>query len=237
MHFFFLTHTYILFLFLYLDIAKPEGIENADKLGLVDSDFADIVSSSLIHYASNVLFAENDNEGLLFTILRHPIDQTIVSYYDYVSNFDNDYEQISFFQYVQSSTFKSNWLTRTLSNVSTSSQPTLEDLNQAKEILRRKCLIGIYENLERSLELFKNYFQWNFTNIPKEAENINRCVSDVFLQSDNEKYLIYKKIEDWGYNVDIGSDIYGLIAERNEFDIELDWYAFDLHLAQTARIY
>lgn len=144
-------------------------------------------------------------------------------------------EQIGLIQYIKSSSFPSNLLTRTLANVSSSSNPTLEDLNLAKEILRRKSLVGIYENLDRSLQLFNNVFQWNFTNVDAE-ENIDQCISNIQYVEEDKKYLIYKRIEDRGYDLGIESELYTLIAKKNEFDMELYWYAFDLHVAQLRMI-
>lgn len=199
------------------------------------SGVADIFSSSQFQYVTNALFPIEDHKGQLFTMLRHPIDRTIVSYYKFITKLGKDDEQMSLPQYIQSSLFTSNWLTRTLSNVSSSSNPTLKDLDLAKEILRRKCLIGIYEDLVRSVDLFNNYFRWNHANQSKREE-INQCVTNVYHESDDEKYLIRHKLEDRGYDIGIGGEIYSMIAQRNDFDMRLYWYAFDLHLAQVARI-
>lgn len=204
-------------------------------MGLADSGLADVVSSNLVHYASNTLFAGDYYKGRLFTIVRHPIDRAIVSYHNLVSNMGKEEEQIGLIQYIKSSSFPSNLLTRTLANVSSSSNPTLEDLNLAKEILRRKSLVGIYENLDRSLQLFNNVFQWNFTNVDAE-ENIDQCISNIQYVEEDKKYLIYKRIEDRGYDLGIESELYTLIAKKNEFDMELYWYAFDLHVAQLRMI-
>ena len=146
-----------------------------------------------------------------------------------------DEEKIGLIQYIKSSSSTSNLLTRTLANVSRSSNPTLEDLNLAKEILRRKSLVGIYENLDRSLQLFNNFFQWNFTNVD-DLGNIDQCVSNIQYQEEDKKYLIYKRIEDRGYDLGIESELYKLIAKKNEFDMYLYWYAFDLHVAQLRMI-
>jgi hypothetical protein len=166
--------------------------------------------------------------------LRHPVDQTIISYYDFINNSD---EGLTLQEYLGSPYMQHNPLTRLLSNVSDLKKENVDitNLNLAKEVLRRKCLVGIYELLDQSIELFRKYFDWHGNRSSKEI-NTDECVTGFINDSIQETELTYKKLDDQKYNVEYDSDIYNAIVTNNQFDMELYWYAFDLHMGQISSI-
>jgi hypothetical protein len=76
--------TYMIIISLYIsffsDLPHREGIDKASLLGLTEAGLADIISSKYINYATSRLLDGDTHKGRLFTILRHPVDQTIISY-------------------------------------------------------------------------------------------------------------------------------------------------------------
>jgi hypothetical protein len=68
---------------LFLDLSDSIGIQQAADLGLSESGLADIISSPNINIAASQLLDGVGHKGALFTFIRHPVDCTIVSYYQY----------------------------------------------------------------------------------------------------------------------------------------------------------
>ena len=205
-------------------------------MGLVESRSADIIASQHLNFASSKLFNGNDNyRGRLFTVLRHPVDQVIVSYYNFINTSNaRAIEKMTLQQYISSPHMQQNWLTHLLSNQSFLGGPVDEDdLNLAKEILRKKCLIGLSEKLDQSVDMFAKYFGWNEGLLVGETK---QCAAKLINQSLEKTNSIYSKLVDQKYKVEYGSEIYNSIVLKNEIDIELYWYAYDLHMAQLMQV-
>ncbi len=112
-----------------------------------------------------------------------------------------------------------NWMTRFLSNNLTGNL-TQHDLNIAKEILRKKCLIGFLEAKDESMMRFQKYFDWDMND-----SQTRECA---------ERFL------DWGWSnknshppIEFDSQAYHLLVKSNEYDLELYEYAELLFEAQA----
>jgi len=142
-------------IFVNVDTYTIDGVNHAKSLGLAQSKMAEIVFTPFVH-ESAVLFDEH-HRGRLFTILRDPIDR-VVSLYYFLRIYDSRVQSQSLEEFVM--TTGENWMTRTLSQQMTG--PIDEThLNYAKEVLRRKFLIGLLDDKTESFRRFEQYFGWN----------------------------------------------------------------------------
>lgn len=207
------------------DLSKRGGIRTAAELGLFDSGLADVISSKRMLFAAAELFDES-HQGRAFALLRHPVDQAIQSYNNFLQTESNSGESLTLQQFVSSPFMKSNWLTETLSTLTEVVEPIDGNhLSYAKEMLRRKFIVGLNDELEQSMRLFVNYFRW--------YENTDQnCASKEIAGHYNMDESFYKKVLETRYDVEVGSNIYEAIVAKNQHDIELYWYAYDLHMAQ-----
>jgi len=216
-----------------VDLSEREGIKHAAGLGLAQSGLADVISSKYINYAVITLFENSDQKGRLFTMLRHPVDRTIMSYTRFIDNTSDELKDMTLQQYVESPYVESNWLTHILTKEGDPKAALVEeDLRIAKEVLRRKYIVGLYEEMENSFELFKGFFGWESS----ETDIAIKQCSDKYINASLKKtHAMYKRLEST-FDIAQDSDIYQAIVDRNQFDLRLFWYAVDLHNAQYSLI-
>lgn len=168
--------------YLNVDLATDNGIVRANKLRILqqqkneDNDatertqrrlLVDVVISPLLYDTSKILFAPPDHlsasnptllpKGQLFTMLRHPVERE-VSYFYYLQQ-GGDFLEMSISDWVTSTSFLDNFMVRSLVNkFDRSYKITIEDLLVSKEVLRRKCLVGLLEEKGSSWRRMKKYF-------------------------------------------------------------------------------
>jgi len=200
--------------FINVDVYTKEGIEKAKQLGLASSGLVDVVSSRLLLETSTMFTA--DHFGRLFTIFRHPIHRAVSTFHfvqDTVWRRNrNDLADISIEEYFKSGSGENNFITRYLTGGFTKVL-TEQDLNVAKEILRRKCIVGLLEEKVESMRRFEKNFGWKVT-------------------KSQEKFECREKRLQWGWSmyhqhdlVKEGSVVWDLILKLNEFDMQLYEYA------------
>jgi len=211
-----------------VDLSTTEGIENAAMQGLAESGLADVIVSNHVHFTTGHIF-DAGHKGRLFTALRHPVDRCIAEYH-YVMATTNDpnVQSLSLLEFASSPHMDKDWMTRFLIN---KRQVGLvqEDLQLAKEILRRRCLVGLHERIKLSIKLFEQYFGWTVKgkSITKAHK---KCLQTVISRENNRAMDVYHDVGD----VKKGSAAYNKIAKLNKFDMELYWYAYDLFEEQQA---
>ena len=206
--------------FVSVDVTTPVGIERAQALGFAGSGLADTVVTPYVLYA-NALF-NSKVRGRLFTVLRHPIDRAMSLFrYLPIATWEPSYapelKNWTLEQYSSSRYAENNWLTRYLSGNLVDELST-QDLETAKEVLERKVIIGLMEEMPKSMERFEKFFQWKYRVQPSSQErcrqnyvtkgaNVNRRKKQKFLPGDKE---------------------WELLAKHNEYDIDLYNYAVQL---------
>jgi len=208
--------------FVNVDLSTTDGIEHAADKGLAESGLADVYVSNHVHFTTTALFGES-HKGRLFTALRHPVDRALNEYQYVTSNSrDPNVKSMSLEEFVISRYMDKDWMTRFLIN---KRQVPLvrEDIELAKEILRRRCVVGLHEDIEGSADLFENYFDWKFdTTTGKKAHS--KCLERVVLTEQERAWSLYSDVG----NIERGSQVYNTIAALNKFDMELYWYGNDL---------
>jgi len=204
-----------------VDMTTVDGIERAGKLNLASSGIVDAMFSSHLHDVSNNVFTSN-NQGMLFALFRHPIHR-VVSWFYFVQDTNwrrkkSDLSDITIEEYFKSGSGENNWMTRFLSHQMTK-KLTSDDLNVAKEVLRRKCIVGLLDEMGESMSRFEKVFGWR-------------------LNTEEDEECEEKKLQ-WGWagkhrhaSIDEGSIVWNLIVRKNEFDMKLYEYAKILFVEQ-----
>ena len=205
-----------------VDTSTAEGIQKAKSVGLVESGLANVIASPHFHPAATLFNA--DQEGRCFTMMRHPIERA-VSMFHYLAvakwepTYDPSLAYISIEMYARSKRLEHNWMVRFLSN-ELESDLTDDHLRLAKEVLSKKCVVGLLTRKEESFQRFEQYFGW----APKNKE-----------QSDCRDRLMQ-----WGWSnkhshpeVEEGSVAWDLLYMKNSFDMKLYHYAMVLFNEQA----
>ena len=99
------------------------------------------------------------------------------------------------------------------------SQPFLNPYFAAKEVLKRKFLVGLLDNKRGSFARFDHYFKWKES--PKYTSEFG-CRKQLM----DEKYVPKHPVRK-------GSDTWNLLMEQNRFDIHLYDYAKELFVQQS----
>lgn len=100
------------------------------------------------------------------------------------------------------------------------------EVDIAKEILRRKVLIGLVVDVEGSVDRFNKYF--GYDNNPPPTKERQNCM-DNFLKSGSNKNVHAP--------VDEGGMAWRILRSNNLFDLELYEYALQLYEEQGKLIY
>mmetsp|Transcript_2351 Transcript_2351/g.3288 ORF Transcript_2351/g.3288 Transcript_2351/m.3288 type:complete len:455 (+) Transcript_2351:237-1601(+) len=209
-------------LYVNVDLSVAPGIERAADLDLSKSGLADVYVTPHLNYVTNLLLGKKHG-GRLFTVLRHPVDRAVNSYHTFMSETNTT---LPFLEYAANYA-DSDWLTRFLSN-ERFAPISAGHLEVAKTILSQKCLIGIYSKLEESLERFETYFGWKVSG--PRAPSSELCHETAIQNSHHRDSSAAMSI--MNVNLTLGSPAYDLLIERNKYDLELYWYAYELFIEQ-----
>ena len=149
-----------------VDLFSVQGIDRATKVGIADSNLADVAISPHLRLMVNAF--TNKHQGRLFVLLRNPIERLLDEYYTTFMNAglniakekeDTTSATTTIRNFTKFSS-ENNWLTRQLSNQQLGTLLTSEHLEIAKGLLKHKFLIGKVDNMHESFERFKMYFNW-----------------------------------------------------------------------------
>jgi hypothetical protein len=240
-----------------VDVYQLDGIAKANELGMAASGLVDVVSSSLVLEASSSLFTSN-HRGRLFTMLRHPVERA-VSTFHYVQDTvwrrnHNDLADITIEEYFKSGSGENNWVTRFLVGA-THRELTPQDLLVAKEILRKKCIVGLLEEKAESFRRFEHLFGSAVADVgvgvgntagdgngnanPSPNTNNNK-----WRVNSNDQEQCHEKLLHWAWPlkhshemVEEGSDVWNLILKQNEYDMELYTFAQALFKHQGTQLF
>lgn len=208
-----------------VDTTTARGIQRAKSLSLIESNMADIIVSPLIHEISE-LFSPT-HQGRMFAVFRNPIDR-IVSQFYYLQNatweptYNPAFAKMTIAQYVRSDIVESNWMVRTLVNKMVGPLSS-EDLPVAKEILRKKCVVGLMGHLNSSIARFEKYFGFTHKS-SKSTEEIQRCVSKYMRKGSNSHR----------HPTQLDRETEEILTQKNGLDIELFRFAQKLFLEQES---
>jgi len=170
-----------------------------------------ILFTSLLHQEG----LEKSSRKRMITLLIHPIENFYRTFQDlHVS------KEISFEEYIKMSPSSSkNTITKSLIKKPYIETLNQQDLNLAKEILRRKCLVGLMSKFIESLTRFQRYFHLIMS--PKKQ-------SCLMLEIKH-----FKNVTDKFVKFDHGSKVYQMFVVHSFYDMQLYEFALDLFETQS----
>lgn len=206
-----------------VDTTTAEGISRAVSMKLVESEIADVIFSPLLHESTRLFDNESNHKGRVFCMFRHPIERAISLFYylrdaAHEPTFSEKLKKIeSVEDYAVSVFAENNWMTRFVTNTMTGTL-TSEHLAVAKEILRRKVLVGLTRDMEASFERFIKYFGWDKNEISTDQKS---CLEQYLFHGSNRRKSQYKVQQD--------SNGWLLLKEKNFYDLQLYDYVLQLY--------
>ncbi len=224
-----------------VDTSTSEGIMHAKELKLAHSHTAQMIISPLFYEAANDLFTSED-KGVMFAMFRHPIQRVIsLFYYLQTATHEVTYNpklaEMTIEEYAESPLLEANFIIRSL--VNKMEEPlSMSDLNLAKEILRRKCVIGLMQDFGTSLQLYNNAFGFH-PNLSVEVDgeentdrntkqtNVDTCGTNLQSKGGTNKHKHAKLAED--------SKAYEIIKKKNYWDMLLWDFIEDLYREQQLK--
>merc|ERR1712176_625274 len=112
---------------------------------------------------------------------------------------------MSFEEYLSSSLFVDNWMTRQLCGKETQ-KLTPKDYTMAQNILKHKFKIGLMNDLTASFQKFQKHFNWELNTETK------KCVSNLLIQNTPQQVPRSKKVMN-------------AVVLSNKYDMQLYAYA------------
>lgn len=207
----------------------PTGIAHAKANNLVYSGQVDVLFSPLLYDAARLF--RSDHRGRIFTIISHPIER-INTYFNYVTkdptspSYDPSLDQMGIEVYSAQTEDRPefNYLTKLFSdNLNKLSEELTEhDLNKAKEVFKRKVLIGLDSQKIESIRRFEKFFDLSFEN--ETSDNQPLCGSGLPL---------WTRSSDFGPPLAPMDPVWNSLFHRNSLDMELYAYVEKLFADQA----
>lgn len=144
-----------------VDTSILPGILHAAELNLVPSRMAEIIFSPLLHESSTHLFSPNF-QGQMFAMFRHPVDRVVSLFYylrsaTWEPTYNPALQNMTLHEYAESELAENNFMVRSLVD-KMEGELNMFDLEVAKEILKKKCLVGLLDRWEASIDRFDTFF-------------------------------------------------------------------------------
>lgn len=208
--------------FVNADPSDHGGIQRCERMKLIESGIPDVIVSSRILHAATLY--DPDHKGRLFTIMRNPIERAVSTFY-YLQNaywerhYRPELKEMTILDYAALPDTANNWMTRWLTGKNAEPHLTRQDLAFAKELLRRKFLILMTDEMATSIERLLYYMNW---------------VMDESHFEETRACLLANTKKDQGQNrnkhlmPDKGSPEYEALLAINDLDVELYEYATEL---------
>jgi hypothetical protein len=168
-------------------------------------------------YAGTAIFNQvtSTYKGRVFAMFRHPVKRLVDQFYyrqhaTWESTFDADLAAMWLDDYSMSDKFVENFEVKSLLGIKHDATLTVADLDVAKEVLRRKVIVGIFEWFDVSIVRFEKYFGWWTSANVMQNYTINNCHYDFIEGGDHQgnhppvphKETTYKRLEvrNWADN-------------------------------------
>ena len=221
-----------------VDISNKKGILHAKEVGLVSSHMAQLVISPLFYDATLELFTAVD-KGVMFAMFRHPVKRIISLFYYLQSatwepTYNPDLKNMTIEDYADSPLLEANFITRSLVN-KMEGPLSVEDLDLAKAILMRKCVVGIVDEFDVSIKMFNDAFGFR-PNLSTEIEgedtkdwksliaSVETCTDTLKNEGGTNKHT--------HAGLDETSEAYKTIERKNGWDMLLWEFIVELHKKQ-----
>lgn len=210
-------------LYVNVDVSNPPGIHRASSMGLAPSGLADVIVTPWFVPAASELFSEMPHRGRMFALFRHPVDRAVSKFYYLQSatwepSYHEEWNDMTLVEYA-SHHAEHDWMVHVLAG-KTKGPATEEDLEVAKEVLRRKCLVGMVDRMEESVDRFGAYFGWDLHLDDEDGGRgrAGRCVNEVLGGGMRTNHQEHPHAEE-------GSEEWEALMRANRMDVKLFEYA------------
>mmetsp|Transcript_19320 Transcript_19320/g.45218 ORF Transcript_19320/g.45218 Transcript_19320/m.45218 type:complete len:369 (+) Transcript_19320:211-1317(+) len=217
--------------FVNVDTTTKPGILRAERLGLVPSRKADMIFSSDVNFASQHLFSPQ-YKGRIYAFFRNPVDRCVSKfYYLQTATWERTYRPewvgMSITDWATNHNFDENFLVKKINGKGLADPVDEKDLVVAKEIVRRRFIVGLMSDMEESVRRF-NIMLGIDRNTVKSKDCHNEYFGDS-MPSKNTNSNSHPEVTP-------GSHEYDVIAERNALDMVLYKYIQFLYSEQRSMI-
>jgi hypothetical protein len=253
--------------FINVNVFTAEGIHRAVELQLLSSGLLDFVTTDNLHQTMAKLFLPSSSSARLFALFRHPVEREVSRFYfmqyaTWERLYDPTLTEMTLEEFITSQQddgqprIYDNWMVRSLTGkVSCYFTLTEQDLEVAKQVLRRKCLVGLTNKMEESLQRFQLFFHWPLVGIPRKkditADTSSPSSSSTTINSNDtnpsgeyllsgqeckNKFLMEgRKNENPKHpKVNKGTSLWNQIANIHRYDVELYAYVENLFDQQAS---
>ncbi|KAL7545954.1 hypothetical protein ACHAWF_009307 [Thalassiosira exigua] len=162
-----------------VDCTAPQGIDRGARKELATSEIADAIYTHQIHDAARLFAPPVEAYGRGFLVVRNPLERALAEY-ERLRVIDPEVKGMSLKEFAHSDHLEDNPLTRALTgHGSQASALGMRDLALAKEALKRKFVIGLFDRLEESTSRFETFFGWSAGDGARvcQRDEINRAMS------------------------------------------------------------
>ncbi|KAL7525938.1 hypothetical protein ACHAXR_004378 [Thalassiosira sp. AJA248-18] len=236
--------------FVNVDTTTKSGILRAARMGLVASNKADMIFTSDINFAADQLF-DPGHKGRVFAFFRNPVDRSVSKFYylqtaTWERTYRPEWVNMDIVEWATHHNQDENFLVKKIVGKKLADVADIGDLVVAKEIIRRRFIVGLMLDMEESIRRF---------NIVLGLDNIGEqgqlCMKQYFGPKENKEVKAEtpaegndeeksKATNDMNSNphpkILEGSPEYNLIAERNSLDMILFNYITLLYAEQKTLI-
>ena len=213
-----------------VDTTVVPGMERAKKLGLAESRLAEVLFTPLLIETADIILDKN-HKGRMFAMFRHPLDRAVSQFYylrhaTWEPTYNPQLLKMNITTFAHSPLVESNWMVRSLVGKMEAGL-TEEDIAAAKEIIKTKCLVGLMDRMEESVERFRQYFGFDI----KKKDNAISCINQ-FTSKDGKRGNRNRHpnplVE--------GDSAWNELAKKNHADISLYELAEQLFKDQSALV-
>eukprot|EP00547_Thalassionema_nitzschioides_P001414 CAMPEP_0194202312 /NCGR_PEP_ID=MMETSP0156-20130528/2373_1 /TAXON_ID=33649 /ORGANISM="Thalassionema nitzschioides, Strain L26-B" /LENGTH=1035 /DNA_ID=CAMNT_0038927775 /DNA_START=15 /DNA_END=3122 /DNA_ORIENTATION=- len=189
------------------DLSTKHGVEHAASLNIVSSGVPDVIISPLFHDVVDSLYSSGHKAKLIIS-MREPVRRSLAMY-NYMKTVHAEVSEMTIEAFAQSKYIENNYVTRLLSGKK-SGKITQKEVEYCKELLRRKAVVGTYEDIEVALKHFEQYLGWLSPN-----SNVLNCQANIISNDINK---------DGSMDIDESSSAYSLLRQQNMHDLALYGY-------------
>lgn len=214
--------------FVNADPSDHKGIQRASKMGLVASGIPDVLVSSRIFHAATLF--DSDNKGRMFTILRDPIERSVSTFYYlqnayWERNYRPDLKEMTLLDYAALPETPNNWMTRWLTGKNAEPFLTQDDVEFAKELLKRKFLVMLTNKMSTSIEMLMYYMGWDKM-VYQISKDDYETMRDCMISNTKDDTTHWNKNQH--LMPDVGTPEYEALYAINNLDMQLFEYAKEL---------
>jgi hypothetical protein len=201
-----------------IDAISGRGMKRAHELGFAEKQPANAIFTPGVRIAAEYLF-DDDHQGTVFALLRHPVSRAISLYYylqkaHWEPDYNAELKNLTLEDFADSK--HNNPMTRILMGKRNGTITRIE-LNQVKDFLSTKVLIGFSDQMNVSVRRFGHYFGWD------DNEKWEHCSREAINRGSNKNPHP---------TVDEDTSAWKALAEANKYDMELYKHAVRLFRMQ-----